>query len=35
MWMLPELEYAASPVWLIPREVFEAADRAAQGTLFP
>ena len=35
MWLLPELEYAASPVWLIPREVFEAADRAAQGTLFP
>ena len=35
MWLLPELEYAASPVWLIPRGVFEAADRAAQGTLFP
>jgi len=34
LWLLPELEYAASPAWAIPREVFEAMDEARQGALF-
>ncbi len=34
LWLLPELEWAASPAWAIPREVFAAAEAAAQGRMF-
>jgi predicted RNA-binding Zn-ribbon protein involved in translation (DUF1610 family) len=34
LWLLPEIEYAATPAWAIPREVFAAIDAARQGALF-
>jgi hypothetical protein len=34
LWLLPELEWSATPAWAIPREVFAAIDAARQGALF-
>jgi hypothetical protein len=33
LWLLPELEFAATPAWAIPRAVFAAIDSARQGIL--
>jgi hypothetical protein len=34
MWLIPDLEFAASPVWLIPENIFAAIEADRQEQLF-